>query len=511
MASNKRKTFSIQDKIGIIRKIENGCNQADICKDYKLSKSTVCNIWKNRQLIISAHENNLDSRKKLRKADHKDVEEALLKWFSIQRSRNLPVSGQMLQTKANEFAMQFGVSSFICSNGWLDRFKKRNNINSGKIVGESGSVSISDVEDWKINVWSDISRHYEEKNIFNADEAGLFYKMTPNQTLKFKNENCSGGKLSKVRLTVLVCANMNGSEKRKLLVIGKSQKPRCFKNAKNIPVSYKANRKAWMTSDLFEEEIRKWDKELSVQKRKILLLIDNCTSHSDIKNLEWIKIVFLPPNATSIVQPMDQGVIRSLKCHYRKQLILRILEGYEKGVDCNLSLLDAILMLEKSWRAVTEITIRNCFRHAGLSKGVTVTEENDEEDDDLPLAKWIEKHGITPFSEFDMELFEMCDNDVIISGDLSDGDIVEEIKLKNGDIEDCSSDEYEEIEQTESDLPTITDAKAAIQVLNKFLVTQNIDPKVMETFQLFDKSMDNFFLKSASHQPKITKFFVHKT
>ncbi|GBN35364.1 hypothetical protein AVEN_225762-1 [Araneus ventricosus] len=75
------------------------------------------------------------------------------------------------------------------------------------------------------NVWPDIIRNYDEKDIFNADETGLFYKLTPNQTLKFQGENCVGGKLSKVRITILVCANMNGSEKQKLTVIGKSQKP----------------------------------------------------------------------------------------------------------------------------------------------------------------------------------------------------------------------------------------------------------------------------------------------
>ncbi|GBM47482.1 Tigger transposable element-derived protein 6 [Araneus ventricosus] len=113
---------------------------------------------------------------------------------------------------------------------------------------------------------------------------------------------------------------MNGSEKQKLTVIGKSQKPRCFKNVKKLPMDYKSNKKAWMTSDLFQKYLRQWDKELTKKKRKIVLLIDNCTAHIVPSNLQWIKVVFLPPNTTSVLQPMDQGVIRNLKCHYRKQL-----------------------------------------------------------------------------------------------------------------------------------------------------------------------------------------------
>lgn len=58
------------------------------------------------------------------------------------------------------------------------------------------------------------------------------------------------GKKSKNRITILVGANMSGSEKCPLFVIGKSSRPRCFKNA-TIPVEYAANPKAWMRSKLF--------------------------------------------------------------------------------------------------------------------------------------------------------------------------------------------------------------------------------------------------------------------
>jgi hypothetical protein len=39
-----------------------------------------------------------------------------------------------------------------------------------------------------------------------------------------------GGKTSKDRITVLECTNMDRYEKMSLLVTGKSEKPRCFKN-----------------------------------------------------------------------------------------------------------------------------------------------------------------------------------------------------------------------------------------------------------------------------------------
>ncbi|GBO39374.1 hypothetical protein AVEN_135356-1 [Araneus ventricosus] len=120
-----------------------------------------------------------------------------------------------------------------------------------------------------------------------------------------------------------------------------------------------------MTSDLFQKYLRQWDKELAKKNRKTVLLIDNCTAHIELSNLQWIKVVFLLPNITSVLQPMDPGVIRSLKCHYRKQLILHILKCYDENKDCDISLLDAVVLLEKSWRLVAESTIRNGLSHVG--------------------------------------------------------------------------------------------------------------------------------------------------
>jgi hypothetical protein len=44
------------------------------------------------------------------------------------------------------------------------------------------------------------------------------------------------------------------------------------------------------------------------------LLLDNASSHNaeNIPTLSNIKVHFLPPNTTSILQPLDQGIIYSL-------------------------------------------------------------------------------------------------------------------------------------------------------------------------------------------------------
>ena len=88
-----------------------------------------------------------------------------------------------------------------------------------------------------------------------------------------------------------------------------------------LPVIYLANHNARMTSVLFQEWITAWDAALAKDRRKILLLVDNYTAHPHIDMLKNIWLEFLPANTTSLIQPMDQGVIKNLKTFYRKELV----------------------------------------------------------------------------------------------------------------------------------------------------------------------------------------------
>ena len=72
---------------------------------------------------------------------------------------------------------------------------------------------------------------YDARDVFNANETGLFWRMLPDKTMAVKGDKCHGGKKSKERITLREGANMDGPEKLQLLVIVKYANTRCFKRS----------------------------------------------------------------------------------------------------------------------------------------------------------------------------------------------------------------------------------------------------------------------------------------
>ena len=172
-----------------------------------------------------------------------------LVWFSAVRGKKQTVTGPMLMEKSKEFAERLG-SDFNPSVGWLSRWKNRMSIKFKRAHGEKSSADGAAAEHWLVDKLHELLEDFAETDIFNADETGLFYRAAPDFSLCFAKEQLSGSGTKEAldRITVLVCANMSGTEKKKLMVIGKSKNPRCKGvDVGRFPVTYRSNTKAWMT------------------------------------------------------------------------------------------------------------------------------------------------------------------------------------------------------------------------------------------------------------------------
>ena len=102
------------------------------------------------------------------------------------------------------------------------------------------------------------------------------------------------------------------------------------KHIKKLPCKYKLQKKSWMDSQKFDEWVRKLDRIFQMEGRKIALLIDNSPAHSSVSDLTNVHLVFLPPSTTSVLQLMDQDVIRSLKAHYRWRVVRQLCRALDK-------------------------------------------------------------------------------------------------------------------------------------------------------------------------------------
>ncbi|GBO35602.1 Tigger transposable element-derived protein 4, partial [Araneus ventricosus] len=136
------------------------------------------------------------------------------------------------------------------------------------ICGEEKSVNPNEVTDWFRKLKS-LLKGYDDRDIFNADETDLFYRVLTEKTSCLEGEKCSGGKISKERLTLLLCCNML-EDFEITVVIGKAKKPRCFKNidVRKRSVSWKSNKKAWITTEIMSDWLVELDKKNEKTKEK---------------------------------------------------------------------------------------------------------------------------------------------------------------------------------------------------------------------------------------------------
>ena len=351
------------------------------------------------------------------------------------------------------------------------------------------------------------------ENIFNADEFGLFCQCLPDKTYHLKGEKCSGGKKSKVRLPGMAAASAVG-EKLPMFVIWKSKNPRCFKNVKHLPCECKSQKKSWINSEIFEEWVRKLDRKFRADDRNIALIIKNCPAHPSISHLTNVQLVFLPPNTTSILQPMDQGVIRSLKAHYRGRVVRLLCRALEKKEPCpKISILQSMKILVDSWDVVSKETIINCFRKAGITPAVQQAAISDSDDpfkdlhesfNDLRKAD----SSMVPDDVTATALVSLDDNVIATAPEISEGDIIEELRACQEPGEGEESDDeisIEEIFDPAVEKPSRSAIEAALDDLKYAAMFMDKGVQIQRLILSFERLYENERLKSLK-QRDVTDF-----
>nr|XP_048280814.1 tigger transposable element-derived protein 4 [Myodes glareolus] len=488
VAGKKKKSLSIEEKIDIINAVESGKKKAEIAAEYGIKKNSLSSIMKNKDKVLEAFESlRFDpKRKRLRTAFYTDLEEALMRWYRIAQCLNVPVNGPMLRLKANDFAQKLGHNDFKCSNGWLDRFKSRYGLVFRAQSVEASGISTDPAVVWYQNVLPYYLNDYHPKNVFSIKETGLLYRMLPTNTFAYKGETCSVGKLCKDRITLAVGTNMDGSEKLPLLIIGKNRTPRCFKGIKSLPVYYEANRTAWMTAAIFEQWMHQLDEKFQAQQRRVVIFVDSCPAHPEVKNLKSIELAIFPSCLSSGLVAMKQGVIKSLKIKYRHCLIKKFLSSVESSKEFTFSLLDAVDTLHLCWRAVTPETILKSYEEAGFRSPALETDLPKAESDAaaLDLAAPALGAGVELPEGLSIEEYAALDEDLETCEATTNDDAECTNESKQGETGFYASDEEEEDSgalEADPPLPSKNDAIEAIGTLKKFLRSHDMNDELHDS------------------------------
>ncbi|VVC39617.1 DDE superfamily endonuclease domain [Cinara cedri] len=253
-------------------------------------------------------------------------------------------------------------------------------------------------------------------------------------------------------------------------------------------VDYKSNKKVWMTGNIFSDWLKEWDKQLTKEKRHILLTVDNCPAHSPIQNIEFIKLIFLPPNTTSVLQPMDQDIIKALK---------------EQGKDIKISVLNAILMISDARNDDSITTIRNCSHHAGFKASV-----NEKTEKEIVSGNNLDTEC---FSEENLQSFAEVDDALLTNKELSEGEIFKSILNANND--ECEQTD-EESEENEFKVTSISEMYFYIDQVHNFVsINSDINTYCTPEVSITLNNISNFVKKSYSNykQTTIIDYFSNKS
>jgi transcriptional regulator with XRE-family HTH domain len=469
----KYKELALTQKLDVLKDIDQGMSVRKIARKFGISNGTVSNLSKNRdQILARAQSNEAPSSKRASRVrgDAAELDQRVYDWFIAARSRNIPITGPIIQEKARIVSSVLGMEEFKASNGWLESFRTRHNISFRLLSGESAELDHQVVEDWKKNA-SQLLSNFRLEDVWNFDETGLFWKGLPNRSLVERGSKSKGGKLAKERLTIgLLCSSVG--EKFKPIVIGKSAMPRAFERRLPLSVHYRSNKTAWMTSSLFVDYMALFNESMISERRNVALLLDNAPCHPKME-FSNVKLIFLPPNTTAGTQPLDVGIIKNFKVKYRQRLlnhlIMSTVTEQAETLLKRVNLKHSIKWISESWRDVSENSISNCFRAAGISDQLYEDPANDIVNEEKELLEAASALSIDDpvLIEEDVEVCEL------IGGNPDwENAILDPVPSVDGDTQD---EEFSNDESADLLLPTLNEALDALRVITDYAVSCDLD------------------------------------
>ncbi|KAM9364931.1 tigger transposable element-derived protein 1-like [Pholidichthys leucotaenia] len=427
---------------------------------------------------------------------------------------------------------------FVVSKGWFEKFKRRFGLRSVPLYGEAASAdqeaALHYVEDQFPKLIEEGG--YLPEQVFNMDETGLFWKRMPSRTFLYKDEvKRPGFKAHKDRVTLLMCGNAAGFMLKPGLIY-KSLNPWALKNKNKalLPVYWMSNKKAWITKALtldwfvncFIPQVKLYLAEKGLPF-KVLLLMDCAGGHATDLHYDGVQVEFLPPNTTSLIQPMDQGVIRAFKALYTRSTMEGLISSIDEGdEDFSLktywrgyNIATCLANIQKALNEMKEQTLNASWRKLWLDvahdyEGFTPDEVHHSAiDKAVRLARLVATEGFSDMTTEDVNTLIECHSEP-----LTDEDLIEMTRSASEEEEEAAAaagddDEAEERGLTLDNLQELCNMARALQQR-----AQEIDDNMVRAVE-FSNRIDGVMAlykgifaqkKKQRQQLPITMFLDHR-
>lgn len=361
----------------------------------KPSQGTISRLLAKKSDFMNSKEHEKDSNR-LRRPNNLLVHKILQEWVSQSIWNGIPVSLPIIQDTAQSVWHKIppehreGKGSF--SHKWVANFLSRMNLSTYIIDHQMPKHP----KVWYFDERSLLKKfisHIPQNSLYTLDETFLAYNL-PLDYAQYESNSIQ--KRLEV-ITVMLCANLNGTDKMDPMIIGRYENYQSFKNyfpeeqnsnshhelhlgekmARKFGISYQSNRKSWLTSTIFHDWLVAFDKRLVSDGRKIWLILDDSCSHRII-NLRLQNIQLIYTSANSKFLPFNWGVLEEFKTRYRIQqykALIDLQDTLSQGSG-NLQLLtyeqscltmsNAFKFIKISWDAIKRELIHSNWKKSGI-------------------------------------------------------------------------------------------------------------------------------------------------
>ena len=149
MAPIQRASCSYELKLEVIQKVNAGVKRSQVMKEYGFTSRTLSRWLSASDKIVAKVKSGSGKIKKATPTLYPNTDAAMTKWFTENRSNDVPIDSHMFHVKALEFCQRLGKLDLAVSDGFISRWKKRHNVVHRSVCGEANSVDLSKVDQFR--------------------------------------------------------------------------------------------------------------------------------------------------------------------------------------------------------------------------------------------------------------------------------------------------------------------------------------------------------------------------